>query len=90
VELDALRAYLTAAEEGSLVRAARRLGVSRSALQRSITRLEAHLGARVLVRTPQGVALSGLGAFLAAPAADRLAQADALVEDVRAVGGPVG
>jgi DNA-binding transcriptional LysR family regulator len=60
-----LRAFLAVARERSFTRAAARLGVSQSALSRTIGNLEARLGVRLLNRTTRSVAPTEAGARLA-------------------------
>ncbi len=55
-ELSALSAFLAVAEERSFTRAARRLGVSPSALSHAIRGLEDRLGVHLLARTTRSVA----------------------------------
>ncbi|NVB84949.1 MAG: LysR family transcriptional regulator [Kofleriaceae bacterium] len=56
-----IEAFVSAAELGSLTLAARRLGLSPSALSRRITQLEAEVGVRLLHRTTRTVRLSEEG-----------------------------
>src|SRR3974377_370981 len=56
-----LDAFLTLAQEGRFVSAARRLGVSQAGLSRQLQALERELGTRLLVRTPRGVVLTEAG-----------------------------
>jgi LysR family transcriptional regulator, transcription activator of glutamate synthase operon len=56
-----LEAFLTLAQEGRFVSAARRLGISQSGLSRQLQALERELGTRLLVRTPRGVVLTEAG-----------------------------
>jgi DNA-binding transcriptional LysR family regulator len=60
-----LRAFLTVARERSFTRAAARLGLSQSALSRTIGNLEARLGVRLLNRTTRSVAPTAAGEQLA-------------------------
>ncbi len=60
-ELSVLAAFLAVAEERSFTRAAKRLGVSPSALSHSIRGLEERLGVRLLSRTTRSVAPSDAG-----------------------------
>jgi DNA-binding transcriptional LysR family regulator len=53
--------FLKIAELGSLVLAARELGVGQPALTRSLQSLELRLGATLLERLPRGVALTAIG-----------------------------
>jgi DNA-binding transcriptional LysR family regulator len=61
----ALQTFATVVEQGSFARAADRLGVSTSAVSRSVSELESHLGARLLNRTTRRLSLTEAGqAFL--------------------------
>lgn len=60
-ELSALSAFLTVAEERSFTRAAKRLGVSPSALSHAMRGLEERLGVRLLARTTRSVAPTDAG-----------------------------
>ncbi|MGG7565825.1 LysR family transcriptional regulator [Rhodovulum sp. DZ06] len=71
-DLADLSALVTAAEERSFTKAARRLGVSQSALSRIVRRLEDRLGVRLLARTTRSVAPTEAGARLVARVAPML------------------
>ena len=58
---DAMSVLLAVVEEGSLSGAGRRLGVPLSTVSRKVSDLEAHLGARLLVRSTRSVVLSEAG-----------------------------
>src|SRR5712692_2315261 len=60
-ELSVLSAFLAVAEERSFTRAAKRLGVSSSALSHAIRGLEEQLGVRLLARTTRSVAPTDAG-----------------------------
>jgi DNA-binding transcriptional LysR family regulator len=60
-ELNVLSAFLAVAEERSFTRAARRLGVSPSALSHAIRGLEERIGVRLLARTTRSVAPTDAG-----------------------------
>jgi DNA-binding transcriptional LysR family regulator len=60
-DLNVLASFLAVAEERSFTRAARRLGVSPSALSHSIRKLEEGLGVRLLSRTTRSVAPTEAG-----------------------------
>jgi len=62
--LDDLASFTAVAEGGSFSVAAARLGVPRSSLSRSIARLEASLGERLIHRTTRRVSLSSAGVDL--------------------------
>src|SRR6516225_6720532 len=65
-DLNILSAFLTIAEERSFTRAAKRLGVSPSALSHAIRGLEEGLGVRLLSRTTRSVAPTEAGEQLLA------------------------
>jgi DNA-binding transcriptional LysR family regulator len=60
-ELSVLSAFLAVAEERSFTRAARRLGVSASALSHAMRGLEERIGVRLLARTTRSVAPTDAG-----------------------------
>lgn len=75
----ALQYFISAAEDGSFSRAARRLDVSVPAMTRLVGVLEARLGTRLLDRSPQGLSLTVDGArYLETcrPLLDAIAAAD--------------
>ena len=55
-DLGALAAFVAVAEERSFTRAAKRLGVSPSALSHAVRGLEERMGVRLLARTTRSVA----------------------------------
>jgi len=65
-DLNLLSAFLAVAEERSFTRAARRLGVSPSALSHAVRGLEERLGVRLLARTTRSVAPTEAGEQLMA------------------------
>jgi len=65
-ELSVLAAFLTVAQERSFTRAAKRLGVSPSALSHAIKGLEEQIGVRLLARTTRSVAPTDAGEQLIA------------------------
>jgi len=65
-ELSVLSAFLAVAEERSFTRAAKRLGVSPSALSHAIRGLEERVGVRLLARTTRSVAATDAGEQLIA------------------------
>lgn len=82
-------AFLAVVREGSFARAGVRLGVGRSAVSRSVQKLEDHLAARLFARTTRRTALTPEGArFYAScePGVARIAQALADIRELR--GGP--
>ena len=60
-DLNVLAAFLAVAEERSFTRAAKRVGVSRSALSHSVRGLEERIGVRLLSRTTRSVAPTDAG-----------------------------
>jgi DNA-binding transcriptional LysR family regulator len=79
-----MNAFVAVAERSSFARAARQLGVSRSALSETIRALEEKLGVRLLNRTTRSVAPTEAGERLLSrlqPALDNVGQA---VEEVNA------
>ena len=51
-------AFITVANEGSFSRAADRLGVGRSAVSRSVQKLEGQIGARLFLRTTRSTTIT--------------------------------
>ncbi len=72
-DLNVLGAFLAVAEERSFTRAAKRLGVSPSALSHAIRGLEERLGVRLLARTTRSVAPTDAGQQFIARLAPALA-----------------
>jgi DNA-binding transcriptional LysR family regulator len=72
-DLNVLSALLAVADERSFTRAAKRLGVTQSALSHSIRALEERLGVRLLARTTRSVAPTDAGAELVAHVGPALA-----------------
>ncbi len=66
IDLGALSAFLIVAEERSFTRAAKRLGVSPSAISHAMRELEEAIGVRLLSRTTRSVSLTDAGAHLRA------------------------
>lgn len=91
-DINELRTFCTAADSGSLGRAALRLGVSQPALSKRLTSLEALAGTQLLERSSKGVTLTPAGRRLYGEARRLLEQADKLEEvllGLRRAGGPV-
>ncbi len=59
--IDAMKVFVTALDEGSLIAAARRLGRSPAAVSRALVSLENHVGAQLLQRTTRSIRLSEAG-----------------------------
>ncbi|MGO4175828.1 LysR family transcriptional regulator [Bosea sp. TAF32] len=72
--LNDLSAFLAVAEERNFTRAAKRLGVSQSALSQTIRVLEARLGLRLLTRTTRRVAPTEAGERLINSVGPRIAE----------------
>jgi DNA-binding transcriptional LysR family regulator len=79
-EIAELRALCTAADLGSVSRAARLLRVTQPALSKRIQSLEAVAGVKLLDRTPQGVELTEGGRRLYEEARKLLAQSDVITD----------
>ncbi|CAG9166863.1 LysR family transcriptional regulator [Cupriavidus respiraculi] len=76
-------AFLAVVSEGSFARAADRLGIGRSAVSRSVQKLEAQLDARLFMRTTRSTTLTREGELFyenCRPGIDRIAQA---LDDLR-------
>ncbi|MFE9537416.1 LysR substrate-binding domain-containing protein [Streptomyces sp. NPDC006691] len=87
MELRTLRYFVAVAEELHFGRAARRLHMSQPPLSRAIKQLETGLGAALLDRSPQGVALTPAGAVLLAEARAQLRRAERTRERVAEAAG---
>ncbi|WP_143573580.1 LysR family transcriptional regulator, partial [Streptomyces acidiscabies] len=61
MEIRQVQYFVAVAEERNFTRAAQRLTMTQPALSRAIRALERDLGAPLLDRTPQGVALTPVG-----------------------------
>ena len=82
----ALSVFLTVAEERSFTKAAKRLGVSPSAISHSMRELEEEMGVRLLSRTTRSVALTEAGEHLRArlrPAFSEIGEALGQVSGLR-------
>ena len=64
MELRDLEYFAAIAEYGHLGRAAEALGLSQPALSKCLRRLEKAVDAKLVMRTPKGVALTSVGAAL--------------------------
>ncbi|UPG87485.1 LysR family transcriptional regulator [Luteibacter aegosomatis] len=76
-------AFIAVVAEGSFARAADRLGIGRSAVSRSVQKLEGQVGARLFARTTRSTTLTREGELFyenCRPGVDRIAQA---LEDMR-------
>jgi DNA-binding transcriptional LysR family regulator len=80
--LNGLAAFLTIAEERSFTKAAKQLGVSRSALSHAIRGIEAQLGVRLLDRTTRSVAPTDAGAQLIGRLRPALGDVEAVLDQI--------
>lgn len=87
MEIRDLRLVKSIAEHGSLVRAARALGVAQPALTRSLAAIEARLRGRLFERTRRGVVLTDLGRTVVAEGAEILQRIEGLDSRLEAVRG---
>ena len=78
IQWDHWRSFIAVAEQGSLSAAARALGLTQPTVSRHIDLLEQDVGARLFLRSPQGLALSDLGLQLLPEARAMAASAAAL------------
>jgi DNA-binding transcriptional LysR family regulator len=65
LDLNLLAVFARVVEAGSFAEAARRLSSSRSAVSKSVAKLEVALGARLLNRTTRHLSLTEIGAAVA-------------------------
>lgn len=61
-QLKAIESFVAVAQQGSFVKAAEKLGLSKAMVSRNVGELEAHLGVRLMQRTTRRLALSEAGA----------------------------
>jgi DNA-binding transcriptional LysR family regulator len=78
-----LRAFVTAADEGSFTDAAAQLHVSQASVSRTIASLERSVGDRLLRRVPRGCELTAVGHQLLPHARRVLAEAERFAEFLR-------
>lgn len=82
MEIDQLRQFLKVAELGNFTRAAEQIGMSQSALSRSIARLESELGQPILERQTRNVVLTDAGQLLLARARQIVTLADDMMVEI--------
>ncbi|MFP1890510.1 LysR family transcriptional regulator [Lonsdalea quercina] len=63
IELNTLRTFVAIVEAGSFVAAGKTIGLTRSAAGKSLARLEAHLGTRLLHRSTRSVSMTADGQY---------------------------
>ena len=80
--LNVLAAFLTIAEERSFTKAAKRLGISRSALSHAVRGLEERLGVRLLARTTRSVAPTDAGAQLISRLRPALGDVESVLDQI--------
>ncbi|MGD0525353.1 MAG: LysR family transcriptional regulator [Polyangiaceae bacterium] len=83
IDLTDLRTFLEVARVLSVTGAARGLKLPKSAVSKSLTRLEGRLGVRLLERSSRRVAVTRAGALLVPKAASLLAEAESLAQSLR-------
>lgn len=76
LDIDAVKAFVLAAELRGFTRAADALGITQSAVSLKLQRLEEQLGRRLLERTPRQVRLSAAGLGFLEPARELIAAHD--------------
>lgn len=79
-------AFIAVATEGSFARAGERLGIGRSAVSRSVQKLEGQLGTRLFLRTTRATSLTREGELFFAncrPGVERILQALEEMRDLR-------
>lgn len=79
-------AFITVANEGSFSRAADKLGVGRSAVSRSVQKLESQIGVRLFCRTTRATSITREGELFyqnCRPGVDRILQALEEMRDLR-------
>ncbi|MFT3775799.1 MAG: LysR family transcriptional regulator [Minicystis sp.] len=86
MDLEELRAFIAVVETGSVLAAARALGVSRTTLRRHVAALEARAGVPLLESARQGVAPTEAGNVLARQGRSMIQEASALLASIREVG----
>src|SRR5438552_17494704 len=81
-ELSVLSAFLAVAEERSFTRAAKRLGVSTSAVSHAVRGLEERLGVRLLARTTRSVAPTEAGTQLISRLRPALGEVESVLDQI--------
>jgi DNA-binding transcriptional LysR family regulator len=86
LDIEDLRTFVEVADAGGISTAARRLGVSKSIVSRSLVRLETELGIQLLARTTRGAALTEAGSTFRDHAARACAEIDLARETILPAG----
>jgi DNA-binding transcriptional LysR family regulator len=86
MDTEDLTTFVAVADAGGVSAAARRLGVSKSIVSRSLFRLEAELGIQLVARTTRGAALTEAGATFREHAARISAELEAAKETLQPTG----
>lgn len=87
MDLRQLQHFIAIVEAGGQTKAAQSAGVTQQALSKSLARLEAEVGARLIERTPKGVVPTRVGVRLLESARSMIAEAGRLNRDVDALMG---
>lgn len=87
MDLRQLRHFVATVEAGGQAKAAQTAGVTQQALSKSVARLEAEMGARLVERTPKGIVVTRVGARLLESARTILAEDGRLRRDIEALMG---
>jgi DNA-binding transcriptional LysR family regulator len=82
LDLEDLQTFIAVADTEGVSAAARRLGVSKSIVSRSLSRLESELGVRLLARDTRGASLTEAGATFREHAARALAEINTARETI--------
>lgn len=85
MELRHLRYFVTAAKEGNLTRAAKKLYISQPPLTRAIMQLEKELEVQLFIRKPRGLEMTPSGLYFLSHAQQLLERLETLVEDTRRI-----
>lgn len=86
MDIEELQTFVEVAEAGGVSAAARRLGVAKSVVSRSLIRVETALGVQLLARTSRGAALTEAGMAFHVHAARIVAEFDAARESILPAG----
>ena len=90
-EIGAIPVFVAVAENGSFAAAARKLGITKSAVSKRIGGLESHLGAQLFHRSTRSISLTEAGEIYLAHAIQALGSAQEAEDAVAALqGDPVG